>query len=345
MTAKYQPKGGRLNGKLPLLLISKRLIKFEIRVITMSVQKIAVAVIHGMGAGDMDVDKGRLEQPQYFTTLSRQLTESFAKRLDISIEAAESRLVFEFIYWAPLLQPDQRELWEKVQGENLRFEWLRFFFINFLGDTVAYQITSERDRRLYDLIHGRCAEGLRNLAERAGATAPLCTIAHSLGTVIASNYFYDLQEFTRTRGSKVLMPEAVRSQMENTPLERGETLTLFYSLGSPLALWSLHQKFDQPIQVPAKQLSAYHPELEGEWVNFYDPTDIISYPLKPLSPEYEAVVTTDWPVNVGNLLTRWNPLSHLAYWNDHFITNAIGEALANTWKMANVNANLPAIAP
>lgn len=304
----------------------------------MSVQKIAVAVIHGMGSGDADVDAGNLEQPKDFSKLSRQLIEKFAEQLEISPEEAESRLVFEYIYWAPLLQADQQELWEKVNGENLRFEWLRFFFINVLGDTIAYQVTSERDRRLYDLIHARVAQGLRNLAQKAGPTAPLCTIAHSLGTVIASNYFYDLQEFSRSRGTKVLMPESVRIQMENTPLERGETLTLFYSLGSPLALWSLHQKFDRPIQVPAKQLKTYHPDLVGEWVNFYDPNDIISYPLKSLSPEYEQVVTTDWPVNVGNLLTSWNPLSHVAYWTDRFITDAIAQALASTWKVVNLDS-------
>ncbi|MCT7981522.1 hypothetical protein [Laspinema olomoucense] len=309
----------------------------------MSVNKIAVAVIHGMGSGDPDVDEGKLEKPEYFSKLSQELIEKFAQQLGISPEEAESRIVFEYIYWAPMLQPEQRELWEKVKGENLRFEWLRFFFIHVLGDTIAYQVTSERDRRLYDLIHARVAEGLRNLAEKAGPTAPLCTLAHSLGTVIASNYFYDLQEFTRTRGSKVLMPESVRNQMGNTPLERGETLTLFYTLGSPLALWSLHQKFDRPIQVPAKQLSTYHPNLVGEWVNFYDPNDIISYPLKSLSPEYDQVVTTDWPVNVGNLLTSWNPLSHVAYWSDGFITDAIGEALASTWKAVNLES-LTAIA-
>ncbi len=309
----------------------------------MSGQKIAIAIIHGMGSGDTDVDQGSLEQPEYFRTISRKIIEKFAKQVQISEQEAESQLVFEMIYWAPLLQTDQKELWEKVRGENLRFEWLRFFFINVIGDTIAYQVTSDRDRRLYDLIHARFAESLRNLAERAGPTAPLCTIGHSLGTVIASNYFYDLQEFSRTQGGRVLMPEAVQNHMENTPLERGETLTLFYSLGSPLALWSLHQKFDRPIEVPAKKLSLYHPDLVGEWVNFYDPTDIISYPLKSISPQYEKVVTTDWPVNVGNLLTSWNPLSHLAYWNDRFIADAIGEALANTWK--GVNPDFTAIAP
>ncbi|WP_254564837.1 hypothetical protein [Oscillatoria sp. HE19RPO] len=309
----------------------------------MSVQKIAVAVIHGMGSGDLDVDEGRLEQPKYFSRLSRKIIERFAQELKISPEEAESRLVFEYIYWAPLLQPEQRELWDKVQGENLRFEWLRFFFINVIGDTIAYQVTSERDRRLYDRIHGRVADSLRTLAEKAGPTAPLCTVAHSLGSVIASNYFYDLQEFRRTQGSRVLMPESVRNQMENTPLERGETLSLFYSLGSPIALWSLHQKFDRPIQVPAKQLSTYHPDLVGEWVNFYDPNDIISYPLKPLSPEYEQVVTADWPVNVGNVLTSWNPLSHVGYWSNDFITGAIAEALASTWKVVNPDY-FPAIA-
>ena len=48
--------------------------------------------------------------------------------------------------------------------------------------------------------------------------APLCVVAHSLGTVIASNYLYDLM---KRRGS--FMGTRVRGQINGTPLERGET--------------------------------------------------------------------------------------------------------------------------
>ena len=37
------------------------------------------------------------------------------------------------------------------------------------------------------------SQTLAELAQEAGPDAPLCVIAHSLGTIIASNYLYDLQ--------------------------------------------------------------------------------------------------------------------------------------------------------
>lgn len=103
--------------------------------------------------------------------------------------------------------------------------------------------------------------------------------------------------------------------MGNTPLERGETLTLFYTLGSPIAIWSLrYRDFGVPIRVPSPGLARLHRGLNGA---------------------YRRAVKADRGVNAGGLLSAWNPASHLGYWTDNDVTKPIAGALARTWRTVN----------
>jgi hypothetical protein len=90
---------------------------------------------------------------------------------------------------------------------------LRWAVTYFLGDVIAYQIAEGSDAN-YDAIHDRLDEALATLAERA-PDAPLCVIAHSLGTVIASDYFYDLQNAGPTKSKR-------SAPASSTALQRGE---------------------------------------------------------------------------------------------------------------------------
>lgn len=245
-----------------------------------------------------------------------------------------SELVMRPVYWAPELQDDENELWSRLRkGGDLDFLSLRRFMVNFAADAIAYQ-PAPKERDAYDRIHARVAASLNQLAAAAGPTAPLCVLAHSLGTVIASNYFYDLE----TRARKRLISRKVRKQMDDTPLERGETLTCLYTFGSPIALWSLrYEDFGRPIHVPSPKLTNHHPALaaSAEWINFYDEDDVIGYPLRTLNHAYRAAVKADIQVNAGGLLSSWNPLSHNAYWTDNDVTKPIAASLAKVWQRAN----------
>jgi hypothetical protein len=160
----------------------------------------------------------------------------------------------------------------------------------------------------------------------------LVVIAHSLGTVIASNYIYDLQSYPKKR----LISAPVRRAMGRTPLDKGETLAGLYLMGSPLALWSLrYDDFGVPVRVPSPKLRSHYPRVKGEWIHFYDSSDIIGYPLKPINDAYNAQVTADRAVNVGSILTSWNPASHTEYWTDNDVTKPLAEGLARIWLQAN----------
>ncbi len=196
---------------------------------------------------------------------------------------------------------------------------LRWAVTYFLGDVIAYQIAEGSDVN-YEAIHARLDEALATLAERA-PDAPLCVIAHSLGTVIASDYFYDLQNAARKKSKK-------SAPASSAAVQRGETLTWFYTLGSPIALWMVrYPKFDAPIKLPGRTRSAAARKA-AQWVNFHDPDDIVAYPLRTLNAHYADAVDSDQAVSVGPLILGNTPVSHVAYFNSRKVMRSIAQRLA-----------------
>jgi hypothetical protein len=275
-------------------------------------QKVAVAIIHGIGTQGAD------------------FAEETQSRIEmICREVCDEDIVIEPVYWANVLQKKEDDLWERMIASGpLDFQMTRHLMVDFVADAIAYQPTAH-DRKAYDDIHTEFARTLRSLADHAGEKAPLCIIAHSLGSVIASNFIYDLQK------PKLISAE-VLAVMGDTPLEWGSTFASLYTLGSPLALWSLRFKeFGQPIAVPSPLLQKFYPTLRGEWINYYDRDDVIAFPLKMLNSEYNRAVTLDVEVNVGSIIASWNPLCHLDYWTDNTVIEPISQALIRMWQTVN----------
>lgn len=283
-------------------------------------QKVAVAILHGMGN----------QKEDFADDMIRLLKKRFAKHLKNKHPNPAGQLVCEPIYWAKVFDQEEEDLWQNLKtGGKMHYLRLRRFVIDYLADAVAYQPTLERHHN-YDKVHRVVAAELRKLSRETGKTAPLCIIAHSLGSVVANNYFYDLQyEPEKIR-------ETVRAEMADTPMEKGETLALFYSLGSSLALWGLRfQDYGDAIQIPAPNLASYYPNLTSGWWNMYDKDDVLGYPLKTLNHRYERAVQEDIEVNVGGWLTSWNPLSHSHYMTDSNVIKPIADKLAELWLQLN----------
>jgi len=206
----------------------------------------------------------------------------------------------------------------------------RWVMTNFVGDAIAYQITPS-SREIYDEIHQTYAAALRALAAHAGSDAPLCVVAHSFGTIISSDFFYD-RETEGQRGE----PQPPFRRRAGSPLERGETLTWLYTLGCPMALWSLRYPealLGAPVTVPARPMSA-RAELGGEWVNILDEDDLFAWPLAGLSPEYAAALT-DRRVRVHAPPIQWTPVVHPFYWADRAVMAPIARRLADAWSALN----------
>jgi hypothetical protein len=276
-------------------------------------QKIGIAVIHGAGIQKEDFAEILI------TRIKKKLIETgISEGLDFSGDEFE----FKPVYWGEVFHEREKKLWEAVQaGGKLDFLTLRKFIIEFLGDAIAYQPTRDQFQN-YERVHEIYFNALKQLSDQVGGSAPLMIIGHSLGTVITSNYFYDVQK-TEDR-----LPY-LRDWMQNaSPLMKGETLANFISMGSPLALWSLrYLNFNKPIQVPSKEFLTHHPHGKGGWWNIYDRDDVLGYPLKSLNEAYNKAVSKDVEMNIGNFLTSWNPLSHFQYVNDDQTINFIVQKL------------------
>ncbi|QHW31825.1 chemotaxis protein [Paenibacillus rhizovicinus] len=272
--------------------------------------RIAVGIVHGIGQ----------QHDDFHSELTAKLQEAMAA-LNPRV-----RLIVEGIYWGDITDSLEKKLWQRTNADRLRWNEtlkLRSFIVNYIGDAIAYQaIPKDNDPcprdYIYDDIHARYAQQLQRLANRAGDDAPLCIIAHSLGTIISSNYFYDLQ-YRRMRPKAA---EFIRSS--RSKLVGGETLTHFYTLGSPIALWNMRfEHFGTPISVPAPALK---PLGIGEWINFYDRDDVIAYPLQGLNADYAAAVTADIEVRCPGPL-GWTPVSHGGYFRSRPLIRRIAQSL------------------
>lgn len=306
---------------------------------------IAIAIVHGMGIHNeseepniQDQEKGlnkiERKKPQgVFNTiingvrvkmktskenLEASLLKSARVNIEKMIEEIQTEykkkggirtLVFKPIYWGEELQQQKEHLWETINQNDLNEDLIRKLMIYYLGDVIAYQ-PLEREGCFYQKIKAKVMEGLRSLATQAGPDAPLCVIAHSLGTIIASDYFVNLQHNL----SKVPAPNS---------LEAGKTLQWFYTLGSPIAMYSLrYQKLLDP-KGGIEQISFGIPVKVSMWKNFYDKNDLLAYPLAHLNVLYEACGVQDISVEASNLLTKWNTVSHTQYWSNKKIIDTI----------------------
>ena len=285
--------------------------------------KIAVAIAHGICVGN---EFDREESAKYTDGMAQALKLKLAGIAgksgseDQKLEWADSKLAISAINWTPVLRDERKNLYQKLGVDNLdSFFGLREFIFQAISDSLTYQVTQSKIDNLWSYagIHRCFADSLNSLAqEEARSDAPLCIISHSLGTVITSNYIYDLQ----TKKAQI--------DIGDTPLERGETLTSVYTMASQIPFWSLrHPNFDRPIKVPSEKLGKYYPNLKGEWINFYNKSDIMGYPLKSLNEAYSKAVTEDQEVNDGGLLESWNPLSHCSYWTSESVIDTIANGL------------------
>jgi len=253
-------------------------------------KKIGVLMVHGMGETQDDYAHDSIQE------LRNRLSGRGFDRDDVAWEA---------VYWAPVLSPRENQLWVDLSTENdLNWVKLRKFFINGFGNTTAYQQIQDRRNDVYGRIHYLVHQALLSLREKLGGKdRPLVVMAHSLGSVIVSDYIWDRQQ-----GKDV-------ERYGGTSFERMETLAGLVTMGTSIPLFTLAHDPVACIQFPPAGLPQQL-RRRAKWLNFYDSDDVLSWPLKPLTMNYSETVSEDIEVSVGNLLAAWNPANHAGYWTD-----------------------------
>lgn len=262
--------------------------------------QIGVFVVHGMG----------VQAPNFADDFVAEVND----RLD-NLDVEPSLIAWQPAYWADLLNGSEQALWDKLaRSSDLDWVTIRKFFINFFADAIAYQRVPRMTHDMYRDIHTRIHDHLVALRHSLGdQDKPLIVVAHSLGSVIISNYIWDQQK------GKGLGTNAFESM---------ETLTGLVTFGSNIPLFTLALPEIQSITFPPATLPT-HLKARAKWLNFFDADDVLGYPLKPLSPSYGNAVSEDIEINVGGLLTSWNPISHTEYWTDNDFTKPVARLISD----------------
>jgi alpha-beta hydrolase superfamily lysophospholipase len=256
---------------------------------------LGVLVIHGMGS-----------QESYFAD---PLIEEVSERLG---KSAAARVAWAPVYWQDILKERQsaymREAKRNYDVDAIR---LRNFVVSALGDAAAYQKVQGSANQTYERIHEKVASSLHNLADvqLAGAKRPIVVVAHSLGGHIMSNFVWDRQH------------DSAAKKKALGPVESMQTLAGMVTFGCNIPLFTFAYDKVEPIKFPGARLSAAD-KRRARWLNFYDPDDILGYPLKAL-PAYRKVVHRDIPINAGGIFSSWNPASHSQYWTDNDLTRPL----------------------
>jgi len=265
-----------------------------------------ILIIHGMGDQPKDFSIGfQKELLSKFNTSLDYLTKDYS----ISKPSRSEPLNFIPGWWAPVMDATQKELERRIYNDKKKIPFLRKFGMSFMGDVVAYQ-----GEPVYNEIHRCLAEALRaNLKTGSGH---LTILAHSLGSMIASDFVYD---------HTIKIGKTFQDGF-------GVSFSNFFTLGAPLVLYAMRSAngeaftparlldhFDRPVRVESET---------GYWLNLFDDDDIIGYPIKPVNRFYREAVTADLTVTVGDFLTRWNPLSHAHYWDDGGVCRIVADKLA-----------------
>jgi alpha-beta hydrolase superfamily lysophospholipase len=266
-----------------------------------------VLVVHGIG---------EQSEREFALTFIAEMRRRLAER-----GVAAGDVVFGRGYWADLLNAREHALLAQMaRGGPLAYRDLRGFVVNALGDAVAYRRGTADRRNLYYDVHARILAHLRALrAALGGADAPLVVVAHSLGSVIASDFIWDAQH--PERGCGVAADAAGGSDFE-----RMRTLAGLVTFGSNIPLFTLALPKVVAI-APPRASPALAPAVRSvaEWHNYYDADDVLGWPLRSLEAgaplgagewAYADAVDADHAINVGGALAAWNPLSHSAYWRD-----------------------------
>lgn len=263
-----------------------------------SENRVAVAVIHGMGS------QGDKAQGNDQISFSADLYRGLRSRIGA---ARFDRLVgWREIFWADILQLRQQEYIDDALAGEARWMKTREFVMHRLADAAAYRYERDPNAFVYPAVHDRVRAAIAHLETVTGAGVPLIVLAHSLGGHIMSNYIWDMQH------GHTDAP---------TPFQRFQTMAGMITFGCNIPIFTFAYPRDK-VQAIARPGTHIPPgrQLTPWWLSFNDRDDPLGMPLRHAGDGYRALYDSGelrehW-INTGNIFTSWNPASHNGYWKD-----------------------------
>ncbi|MBV7469314.1 hypothetical protein [Aeromonas sp. sif0611] len=265
-------------------------------------KEIALITLHGMGK----------VKPSYYSELEEMLKGRLKEKW--------TRVSFQNVQYAPILQEPEEKLWASMveTPENeLDGTKLRQFFLFGFGDADSLEHSAHTDKKQYIAVQQEIQKALEHALLDFGGDAkrPVVIIAQSLGCQVISNYLWDAQH-----GNHIFSGTPA-DQSERTSFLALKSLTNLVTTGCNIPLF---------IAGLSDRKCFEKPNDSFVWDNFYDPDDVLGWPLKQLGPSYGIV--RDHAVNSGGVLSSWNIASHGGYWSDTDVVSPLADILLS--KMA-----------
>ena len=260
---------------------------------------VALITLHGMGK----------VKPNYFSDLEDELRNQIGNEW--------TRVSFQNVQFAPALQKPQNTLWREMiteQENDLDATKLRQFLLYGFGDAGSLEYSAHTNQVKYIGVQKEIQKALSHafLDFEQDKSKPVVIVAQSLGGQVISNYLWDAEK------NKYIF--------ENTDGVDPDKLDF-------LKLKSLHNLVTTGCNIPvfisgiSKRQCFKKPNSKFKWDNYYDPDDVLGWPLRQLGPSYRIV--NDHDVNVGGVFTAWNPFSHGKYWSDSDVVRPLANTLLN----------------
>lgn len=297
-------------------------------------KKVALLTVHGMGE----------TPPNYNSDLKSAIRERLG-------ELADGMHVGS-VYYQHILQPNEYRVWRKVEKKVVgpcnglwnalpwywvRRNWwneLRQFLLFGFGDAAGLESGKESRDSVYTQAQICFAKALFSARQNMDGDGPVVIIAQSLGCQVSSCYFWDAQLASDGSAINVGIWRDIQSfsgeiisrdqglggvqtgrEFSNEEIRflQGRTFRTLITTGCNI-----------PIFVAAHAKSDIIPIFAGDkmfqWHNYFDPDDVLGWPLSPLSQAYGERVK-DYAINAsgsfwGWIGKSWNPLSHTQYWSD-----------------------------
>jgi hypothetical protein len=237
------------------------------------------------------------------------------------------RIAFVSIYYQDILQDNEAAVFNSTQQKSkIRWDRLRKFLLYGFGDAAGLETRKEATDSPYKQTQQAIARKLLEAWEQVGQDnqARVFILAHSLGCQVISNYIWDAQQNPKASCGIWENPQPKGLPPASLSFLRLKNLHRLYTTGCNIPIFVAAHAWDEI--KPFKK-----PNAEFQWRNYYDPDDVLGWPLAPLSDDYAALVQ-DRVINanagvIGYLLASWNPFSHEQYWDDSEVLDPLVEDL------------------
>lgn len=266
-------------------------------------KEVALITLHGMGK----------VKPSYFSDLEDGLKSALGDEW--------VRISFQNVQYAPILQEPQNKLWNDMvssSSNDLGATKMRQFVLFSFGDAGSLEYSAYKDKVKYIAVQKEIQSALKKayIDLEQDKSKPVVIIAHSLGCQVISNYLWDAEH------SKYIFD----CDCENVCGVDCDELDF-------LKLKSLNNLITTGCNIPlfisgiSDRKCFKGPNSSFEWDNYYDPDDVLGWPLRQLGPTFKIV--SDHDINAGGLFTSWNPFSHINYWADKDVIRPLANKLLN----------------